>query len=80
MDKIPAVILVRGLHVELPASAPPNFSRVLELAWRKSEDLLAAAVPHLQFVIARKSGHYIQLDEPALVVQAIRDVARLARH
>jgi pimeloyl-ACP methyl ester carboxylesterase len=80
MEKIPVVILVRGLHVELPASAPPQFSSVLEPAWRKSEDMLAAAVPHVQFVIARKSGHYIQLDEPALVVQAIRDVVRLAPH
>lgn len=80
MEKIPTVILVRGLRVELPASAPPNFSSVLEPAWRKSEDLLAAAVPHLQYVIARKSGHYIQLDEPDLVVKAIRDVVRLAPH
>jgi pimeloyl-ACP methyl ester carboxylesterase len=80
MEKIPVVILVRGLHVELPASAPRQFSSVLEPAWRKSEDLLAAAVPHVQFVIARNSGHYIQLDEPALVVRAIRDVAKLAHH
>ncbi len=81
MEKIPTVILVRGLAVELPATAPAKFSSVLEPAWRKSEDLLAAAVPHLQIVIARKSGHYIQLDEPALVVQAIREVAeRAARH
>jgi pimeloyl-ACP methyl ester carboxylesterase len=80
IQKMPSVILVRGLHVELPASAPPNFSSVLEPAWRKSEELLAAAVPHIQYVVARKSGHYIQLDEPALVVQAIRDVVRLAPH
>jgi pimeloyl-ACP methyl ester carboxylesterase len=80
IQKIPAVILVRRLHVELPASAPPQFSSVLEPAWRKSEDLLAASIPYVQFVIARKSGHYIQLDEPALVVQAIRDVAKLAPH
>jgi pimeloyl-ACP methyl ester carboxylesterase len=79
-EKIPAVILVRGLRVELPVSAPPQFSSVLEPAWRKSEDLLAAAVPHLQYVVARKSGHYIQLDEPDLVVKAIRDVAKLAPH
>jgi pimeloyl-ACP methyl ester carboxylesterase len=80
MEKIPTVILVRGLRVELPVSALPNFSSVIEPAWRKSEELLAAAVPHLQFVIARKSGHYIQLDEPALVVQAIRVVVGGAPH
>jgi pimeloyl-ACP methyl ester carboxylesterase len=71
---IPIVILVRGLSVELPPAAPAKFGDILERAWRKSEDQLAEAVPHTQFVVAKKSGHYIQWDEPALVVQAIRDV------
>jgi pimeloyl-ACP methyl ester carboxylesterase len=79
MEKIPAVILVRGLPVELPATAPPKFASVLEPAWRKSEAQLALAVPHIQYVIAKKSGHYIQLNEPALVVQAIRDVVTKAQ-
>jgi pimeloyl-ACP methyl ester carboxylesterase len=74
VEKIPAVILVRGQPVELPAIAPPKFASVLEPAWRKSEEQLALAVPHIQYVIAKNSGHYIQLDEPALVVQAVRDV------
>jgi len=72
--KIPTVILVRGLPVKLPPGAPPKFGAVLETAWRKSEDQMALAVPHLQVVIAKKSGHYVQWDEPALVVQAIRKV------
>src|SRR5262249_56836398 len=72
--KVPTVILVRGLPVKLPPGAPPKFGDVLEVAWRKSENQLALAVPHSQIVIARKSGHYIQCDEPALVVQAIHRV------
>jgi len=72
--KVPTIILVRGLPVKLPAGAPPKFGAVLEAAWRKSEDQMAMVVPHLQVVIAQKSGHYIQWDEPALVVQAIRKV------
>lgn len=71
---IPVVILVRGLFVELPPTAPANFGDILERAWRKSEDQLAEDVPHTQFVVGKRSGHYIQWDEPALVVQAIRDV------
>jgi pimeloyl-ACP methyl ester carboxylesterase len=76
--KIPTVILVRGLPVQLPPGAPPKFGSVLEAAWRKAENQLAVALPHLQVVIARKSGHYIQWDEPALVVQAIRKVVESA--
>ena len=73
--KVPTVILVRGLPVKLPPAAPAKFGPVLEAAWRKSENQLALLLPHLQFVIAKKSGHYIQWDEPALVVQAIQKVA-----
>jgi len=75
--KIPVVILVRGLKVEMPASAPAKFGAILEPAWRKSEERMAAVVPHVQLVIAKKSGHYIQWDEPEIVVEAIRKVARL---
>jgi len=76
--KVPTVILVRGLPVKLPPGAPPKFGPVLETAWRKSEDQMALAVPHLQLIIARSSGHYIQWDEPALVVQAIHKVVEAA--
>ena len=79
--KIPTLILVRGLSVELPANASPHFGETLEAAWRKSENEMAAAVPHIELVTAKKSGHYIQWDEPELVVQAIRDaVERATRH
>ncbi len=33
--------------------------------------------PRGQHIVARKSGHWIQLDEPHLVVEAIRDMIRL---
>ena len=80
IKKVPTVILVRGLPVKLPPGAPPKFGAVLEMAWRKSEDQMALALPHLQIVFARKSAHYIQWDEPALVVQAIRKVVASAAH
>ena len=77
---VPTVILVRGVPIKLPPGAPPKFGPVLEAAWRKSENQLALAVLHLQVVVAAKSGHYIQWDEPALVVQAIRKVVAAATH
>jgi pimeloyl-ACP methyl ester carboxylesterase len=76
--KVPTIILVRGLPVKLPPGAPARFGAVLEAAWRKSEDQMALVVPHLQLVIAKNSGHYIQCDEPALVVQAIHKVVGVA--
>jgi pimeloyl-ACP methyl ester carboxylesterase len=35
--------------------------------------------PHGQHILARKSGHWIQLDEPQLVVQVIEEMVRLIR-
>jgi pimeloyl-ACP methyl ester carboxylesterase len=35
--------------------------------------------PHGRHIVARKSGHWIQLDEPELVVQAIREMVDLVQ-
>ncbi len=78
-QRMPVVVLVRGLPVELPASAPAAFGPVLEQAWRRSEDELAASIPRAKRVIAARSGHYIQFDEPQVIVQAIRDVFQAVR-
>ena len=40
----------------------------------EERDALVRRSPHGQHVVARKSGHWIQLDEPELVVQAIREM------
>jgi pimeloyl-ACP methyl ester carboxylesterase len=45
----------------------------------KERDALAGRSPHGQHIIAAKSGHWIQLDEPHLVVQAIREMVRVTR-
>jgi pimeloyl-ACP methyl ester carboxylesterase len=37
-------------------------------------------VPDARHVIAAESGHYIQLEQPALVIEAIRQVVEGVRH
>ena len=44
-----------------------------------SQDKLAKLVPGARHVIAAKSGHYIQLDQPRLVTREIRRVVSTAR-
>ena len=51
-------------------------SKPAELAER---DAMAGSSPHGRHIVAGKSGHWIHLDEPGLVVQAIRDMVELAR-
>jgi pimeloyl-ACP methyl ester carboxylesterase len=41
---------------------------------------LAALVPGARHVIATESGHYIQLQQPELVIEAIRQVVEGVRH
>lgn len=44
--------------------------------WRGFQEDLAKRSTHGEFRLAEASGHFIQLDQPDLVIQAIRDVIR----
>ena len=44
--------------------------------WRELQEDLAKRSTHGEFRLAEKSGHFIQRDQPELVIQAIRDVIR----
>ena len=44
--------------------------------WREFQQDLAKRSKHGEFRLAEKSGHFIQRDQPDLVIQAIRDVSR----
>lgn len=45
-------------------------------AWREFQLDLAKRSPLGEFRLAETSGHWIQNDEPELVIQAIRDISR----
>jgi pimeloyl-ACP methyl ester carboxylesterase len=79
---IPLVVLARGrsLGGTPPAEVvPPEVAAQLEPAWAAAQARLAALVPDAQYVLATESGHYIQLDQPELVIDAIRDVVAAVR-
>jgi pimeloyl-ACP methyl ester carboxylesterase len=44
--------------------------------WREMQDELAALSARSIHITAQQSGHYVHLDEPELVVQAIRNLVR----
>jgi pimeloyl-ACP methyl ester carboxylesterase len=79
LRRVPLVVLSRGRPVELPASVPAGFSDALEQAWAVGQAELVSLVPGSRHVIATRSGHDIQLDQPALVVRAIRRVVNTVR-
>jgi pimeloyl-ACP methyl ester carboxylesterase len=77
---LPIYVLSRGLPIALPASGlPAGFPLQLENAWRAGQNQLAALLPDSQHRIAWKSEHYIQVEQPLLVVDSVREVVRAVR-
>ncbi len=48
--------------------------------WKGLQEDLAKRSTHGEFRLAEKSGHFIQRDQPALVIHAIRDIMSRASH
>lgn len=79
LPDIPLVVLSRGLR-QWPDDERGNLREAL---WRELQTDLALRSALGAQLIARHSGHFIHLDQPELVVQAIRvvvDVARQPNH
>jgi pimeloyl-ACP methyl ester carboxylesterase len=76
----PLVVLSRGQAMELPADLPGGLTgEGLEHAWSVEQDRLAALLPDVRHVIAHESEHYIQLQQPELVIAAVREVVEAVR-
>ena len=60
------VILLSAMNTDLPAEA--------EKMWKEKHEEWVAKVPGAKLIVAEKSGHFIQVQEPQLVVDTIRQV------
>jgi pimeloyl-ACP methyl ester carboxylesterase len=85
--ELPLIVLGRGTPSERRArdGSDSQTNRMTEeqfaawdRIWRQFQEDLAKRSTHGEFRLAEKSGHFIQRDQPELVIQAIRDVSRLA--
>lgn len=77
---MPLIVLSRGRpEVVPPGAASAGFSEALEKAWRIQQRALLEIEPGAAQIIATQSGHYIMLDQPDIVIRAIRDVVRAVR-
>jgi pimeloyl-ACP methyl ester carboxylesterase len=76
----PLVVLSRGQPMAMPADLPGGLTgEGLERAWTAEQDRLAALLPDARHVIARESEHYIQLQQPELVIAAVQQVVDAVR-
>lgn len=75
LPDVPLVVITRGKRV-WPMTEQGN---LMEKTWMELQDELAQRVPHAVHLIAESSGHYVQLEEPAVVINAIQVVVESAR-
>jgi len=83
LGNLPLAVLVHGpdsAHTQaLWAGLPEALVLKLEQVWLDLHKELATLSSDSQLIVAKKSGHWIQNDEPKLVIDAILDQVEKAR-
>ncbi len=59
---------------------PPDLAKPMNEAWEKMQEDLAHLSTRGTQTIARNSSHYIQIDRPDVVIDAVRKIVEEARH
>jgi len=79
---IPLFVLTAGQPVDFSSlqQLPADFSAAYNKAWHTGQDALATLAPNAKHIIVTKSGHYIQVQEPQLVIDAIKQVVEAVRN
>jgi hypothetical protein len=78
LGELPLIVLSHGKAQHMPGlSAEVN--REFEQMWEQMQSELAARSSRGKRIVAEKSANYIQLDQPELVIDAIREVVEVAR-
>lgn len=75
LGDLPLVVVARAKHVAWPGF-PPALSAAMEQAWQEMQVDLASLSSEGRLVLAEQSGHYIQQDQPELLVGEILAMVR----
>lgn len=81
LREMPLVVLSRGQAMAMPGDLPGGLTgELLENAWTAAQADLARLLPDARHEIATESEHYIQLQQPDLVISAVRAVVDAVRN
>jgi len=64
---------------KLPRGIPTDFGSTVDKAWKEGQDHDAKLVPNARHIMKTDSSHNIQLEQPRMVVDAIRQVVEAVR-
>ena len=67
---VPVVVITAGRHDE---------AEQLRAAWMELQSDLVRRMPRARQIMADSSSHYVQFDDPAVIVDAIRELVEKAR-
>lgn len=79
LHQMPLAVVSKGQPFGITTEALGFEPAVLESAWSAAQDGLASLLPDARHIIATRSPHYIQLDQPELVTEAILEVVEAVR-
>jgi pimeloyl-ACP methyl ester carboxylesterase len=74
----PLVVLSRGIEEGAPG-VPPAYLPKVEAAWRAGHDRIAALSTRGVNTVVPGARHYVQIDRPEAVVEAVRRVVQATR-
>jgi pimeloyl-ACP methyl ester carboxylesterase len=74
--RVPVIVLRHGKAPPRPPQFTQEQYETYDRAWTEFQEDLAKRSPRGEVRVAELSGHMIQIDQPELVIQAIRDVLR----
>jgi len=73
LGEMPLIVLSRGLPEPLPGISDME-NQQYEEAWKEMQKELVALSSNSEQIIAEKSGHYVQIQQPDLVIDAIMHI------
>jgi pimeloyl-ACP methyl ester carboxylesterase len=76
---IPVTVISAGLPFGIPEADLGFSPDRLQEAWGAAQEHLASLVPGTQHIIATESAHYVQLQQPDLVIDAVHQVVEAVR-
>lgn len=68
----PLTVLMQGQQKQVPPQATADDIEEFKKVWRVLQEDLATRSSRGELIVAEKSGHYILLEEPNLVIDALR--------
>jgi pimeloyl-ACP methyl ester carboxylesterase len=75
----PVYVIAAGLPFGLPEADLGFSPDALQAAWAASQAYLETLTPDARYVVATESSHYVQIQQPDLVISAIEDVTAAVR-